>query len=137
MTEPRRFKLPSEKNSRVDDMSENVEVERDEYVAWRRKTLKNERDDLALRGRLLGEEATTLRDAATRQRTRHLESLTPEDWSKRHLAGESAPEASQEVQDTIARAAAMEAERDEIATRNAHGAEMTPADHYEQMRADR
>ena len=80
---PRRWKLPSE----IDDderqaatlARESSQIERPEYLAWRKAVLENERDDLALRNRLLREEAECLRRRARVRRIGALDALTPED----------------------------------------------------------
>lgn len=102
MAEPRRFKLPSE----LDDIDRaersrfgaTGKVERPEYVKWRRQTLREERDDLTLRGRLLREEAESLETAAAARDMHALEALSPEDHATRFadrdaalMRGEAAP----------------------------------------------
>lgn len=88
--QPRRYKLPSEYND--DDRAftsrfggSGRRPERGEYVKWRERTLRDERDDLALLGRLLGEEAEVLRSRASDQQRDALEGLTVEDHHA-HLA---------------------------------------------------
>jgi hypothetical protein len=88
--EPRRYKLPSEYTD--DDRASESRFggsgrrpERGEYVKWRERTLRDEHDDLALRARLLGEEAEVLRTRAGDQQRNALEELTVEDHHG-HLA---------------------------------------------------
>jgi hypothetical protein len=91
--EPRRYKLPSEFTD--DDRAAASRLasggrrpERAEYVKWRERTLRYERDDLELRGRLLVEQAEVLRTRAGDQQSDALEALTTEDHHE-HLAATS------------------------------------------------
>jgi hypothetical protein len=88
--EPGRYKLPSGYSD--DDRASTSGLggssrrpERGEFVRWRERTLRDERDDLALRGRLLGEQAEVLRMRAGDWQTNALEALTVEDHHA-HLA---------------------------------------------------
>ena len=66
--EPRRWKLPSEygdedRANRAGRRSA-IRPERQAYIEWREAKLRDERDDLELRQRLLREEAEVLRTQA-------------------------------------------------------------------------
>jgi hypothetical protein len=92
--QPRRYKLPSEytDDDRADTSrfgSGGRRPERDEYVKWRERTLRDERDNLELRGRLLVEQAEVLRTRASDQQSDALEALTVDDHHN-HLAQEKA-----------------------------------------------
>jgi hypothetical protein len=91
--QPRRFKLPSEFTD--DDRAATSRFgasgrrpERDDYVKWRERTLRDEHDDLALRLRLLSEQAEVLRAQAGDQQRDALEQLTVDDHHA-HLAATS------------------------------------------------
>jgi hypothetical protein len=86
MKEPRRYKLPREftdddraATSRFGSGSRGRRPERAEYVRWRERTLRDERDDLELRGRLLVEQAEVLRARAGDQQSDAMEALTVDD----------------------------------------------------------
>ena len=79
VTEPRRYKLPSELNADDREAASRFgaegRVERDEYRKWRRNVLREERNDLPLRVRLLEEQAEAIRARAADQETAALEEL--------------------------------------------------------------
>jgi hypothetical protein len=125
--EPRRYKLPSEFTD--DDRAATSRLgsggrrpERDEYVTWRERTLRDEHDDLELRGRLLVEQVEVLRARAGGQHSDALEALTVQDHHD-HLAATSearekgidAPQLADGGASKLERQAEqMEAEADEI-----------------------
>jgi hypothetical protein len=125
--EPRRFKLPSEftdedhaATSRLGNAGRRPE--HDEYVKWRERVLRDERDDLELRERLLGEQAGVLRTRASDQQTDAWSSLTADDHHAHLVAtreakgnGVSVPELDDGGASKLERKAAdLEAEAQEI-----------------------
>src|SRR5689334_18893406 len=86
-TEPRRFKLPSELSEEERADAERFGLgerhfETERYQRWRRAALKGEHEDLALRARLLREEAQHLRTQAGRRES-HAQNLSPDEWLER------------------------------------------------------
>ena len=127
--EPRRFKMERELSD--DDRAiksrfggDGFRPERDEYVVWRKRVLEDEHDDLALRERLLREQAEVLRTQAAGAKMDALEALTAEDHA-RHVRAEgdvwfkgTAPPdpigRSVSAEKWTAKADELEAEADEI-----------------------
>ena len=148
-TVPRRYAMASEM---TDDEREAAsvpgasgKVERAEYVRWRREQIKTEREDLALRARLLGEESETLRTRAGGRKMRALESLTvPQHMERQALEraakygdGPALP-VDEKVASWEAQAAELDAEADEIAQHLAeHAPVATPEEHLERIRGNR
>jgi hypothetical protein len=94
---PRRYKLPSEYTDADRAAKRRFgggerRPERDEYVKWRERMLRDERDDLELRARLLGEAAEGLRTRAGDQQSDALELLTVEDHHAHLTATQTARE---------------------------------------------
>ncbi len=88
--EPRRYKLPSEYSDAERELKGRLgrgedRLERNEYVRWRERMLRDERDDLGLRQRLLREQAAVLRLRAGDVVRDAREAMTPEDHAD-HLA---------------------------------------------------
>lgn len=145
-TEPRRFKLASEldddERAASRQFGASGKVERAEYIAWRRETLKTERDDLALRERLLREEAETLRTRAGRRTTAALEAMSPEEHIERmalepgHGDG-PAPPVDEKAGALDARAAALEAEAQEIKQHLAEDHGVSVEEHLERLGGNR
>jgi hypothetical protein len=61
--------------------ADEVLAEREQYKRWRDRVLHDERDDLALRARLLTEQAEALRNRAADLKMDAQEKLTPADWA--------------------------------------------------------
>lgn len=146
MSEPRRYKLPSELTDDERTSARNAfggsgRVETDRYIEWRRETLKTEHDDLALRRRLLEEESERLRARAVERQTAALETVTVEEWLERDAAkgrGEDVElPADERAVKWEARAAELESEAQEIEQHMADGGDVSMAEHIDRIGARR
>lgn len=88
----RRYKLASEltddERAQARAFGSDGRVERDEYVAARRRLLAEGVDDPRLELRLLEEEAEALRVDAAERESRALEAVTVEQWNTEITGGE-------------------------------------------------
>jgi hypothetical protein len=101
LQEPRRWKLPSELTDDEQAAGSRFgangrRFERPEYREWREHVLRDERDNLQLRGRLLEEQAEVLRTRAADQKTDVLGKLTAADWIQRDVEKGAARETGRE-----------------------------------------